>query len=442
MDAHHPSLRTRIVRGLIALAMVGGSVAIVIALAMSRPLPGTNERREEVQRIAVFHPKRMNLPRQWIGYGTVRAIDSADIPARVGASVVEIAAEARPGSTVTAGQFLVQLDDLDFRRALDSATQQIASIESQLVSITVEEDGLFRRMALAKEDAALASSDEVRTRAAVESGAANQRELDRSRQQAIAMERAHLLLQEGFNQLTPRRGALIAQREIQRTQQKTAQTSVDRCRIISPIAGTLQSFELEVGESVMPTQVVARVVNVSSVEIPVRLPGAARGAVQIGDAVKFNVAPNDSRGGVSTVARIEPEDNPIDRTMTVYVEVKQSGDELSRLAPGEFAEATVEARGSIERTVVPRRSVRAERVMQLIDGKIIARSVTVSHAYRGLLEGAGVNDVEWLVLQDLLPDGIAIAVDGSRRISPGTPVQSLDAAIELAPTAAGETPPP
>ncbi|MSR70290.1 MAG: HlyD family efflux transporter periplasmic adaptor subunit [Phycisphaerales bacterium] len=434
MDTPHLSMRTRIVRGLIALGMLVGSVTILIVLAMTRPLPGSTERREAVQRIAVFHPKRMNLARQWIGYGTVRALDSADIPARVGATVVEISPAAKAGSVVTAGQFLVQLDALDFRRTVDGAMQQIAAIDSQLASIALEEEGLVGRLGLAKEDAALSKKDEERTRDAVQSGAANQRELDRSRQQTIAMERSQLLLQEAFNQLAPRRGALMAQREIQRMQQTTAQTNQDRCRITSPIAGTLQAFELEVGESVVATQVVARVVNVSSVEIPIRLPGAARGSVRVGDRVEFKVVPRGTRAALSTVARIEPEDNPLERTMTVYVEVKQSGDGTDSIAPGEFAEAMVQTRDSIARTAVPRRSVRAERVMQLIDGKVIARPVVVSHTFRGAIAESGVSDIEWLVLEEPLPDGIVVAVDGGRRIAPGTVVEAIAADLVETPS--------
>ncbi len=423
MDAPHLSIRTRVVRGVIALGMLGGSVVILIGLAMTRPVPGSSEHREDVQRIAVFRPVRLNLPRQWTGYGTVRAIESADVPARVGATVVEIANDARAGIVVAKGQFLVQLDDADFRRALDGATQQIAAIESQLAAVTVEEDGLRRRLALAAEDAELAKGDEARTRAAVESGAASPRELDRSRQQTIAIERALVMLQEAFNQLTPRRSALLAQREIHRTQQTTAQSNVDRCRITSPIGGTLQAIDLEVGESVVPTQVVARVVDVGSVEVPVRLPSSARGTVKLGDRVELKAVPNTTRTWESSVSRIEPEDDPLERTMTVYVDLKEPAAGAVVLAPGEFAEAVVESRESIERSAVPRRSVRAERVMELVDGKVVARAVVVSHPFRGSIANSGIADIEWLVLDEPLPDGIVLAIDGGRRIAPGTRVE-------------------
>ncbi|MSR45086.1 MAG: HlyD family efflux transporter periplasmic adaptor subunit [Phycisphaerales bacterium] len=426
MDAPQLTIKTRVLRAVIVLAMIGGSIGIFIALSLTRPLPGSTEQREERQRVAVFHPIRVDVPRQWIGYGTVRALNSADVPARVGATVVDIAADAKAGATVDVGQFLVQLDDVDFRRSVESAIQQIAAIDAQLAVLSVEEDGLFKRLVLAKEETELAKNDETRTRNALESGAASARELDRSRQQSILMERAQLILQEASNQLTPRRGALMAQREIQRTARTTAQSNLERCRISSPIGGVLQSLDLEIGESVSPGQVVARVVDVSQVEIPIRLPGSSRGSVRVGDRVDFEIVPQAKRIGSSTVARIEPEDDPLDRTMTVYVEVTQSADLHDRIAPGEFAEALVQARDSTARTVIPRRAVRAERVMELVDGKIVARAVTVSHAFRGSIAESGVDDVEWLVLEEPLPDGITIAVDGGRRFAQGTRVEAIE----------------
>lgn len=441
MDLPQLSMRTRIVRGVIALLMLAGAVGILVVLALTRPLPGASERRDEVQRVAVFRPRLIDLPRQWVGYGTVRALASANIPARVGATVVEIAAEAKAGSTVSAGALLVRLDDLDYRRRVDAAIQQIAAIDAQLATLSVEEDGLLKRLALAKEDAAIAKTDEDRTRNAMESGAASPRELDRSRQQSILMERAQLLLQDSFNQLTPRRSALRAQKEIQRTEQTTAQTNVDRCRIVTPISGILQSLELEIGESVVSGQVIARVVDVSAVEIPIALPGSARGSVRVGDGVDFEIVGQVSRTGSTVVARIEPEDDPLDRTMTVYAEVAQPLDAANRIAPGEFAEAIVQAKDPIARSAVPRRAVRAERVMELVDGRVVARTVAVSHAFRGAIGDSGVLDVEWLVLAQPLPDGIVIALDGGRRIAPGTLVQALEAMAPTAPVQP-ETPVP
>ncbi len=410
--------------------MIGGSLAILVILALTRPLPGLSDNRAEAQSIAVFQPMKILLPRQWAGYGTVRALDSADVPARVGAVVVEVPATSKVGTAVTQGQFLVQLDDQDFRRIVDASNQQLAAIDAQLSSLMVEEAGLEARAKLAKEDVELVRADEQRVRDAVQSGAAVQREIDRARQMTLVADRAELLLREALSQVVPKRAALYAQNEIQKTIRENAQKNVDRCRIASPIAGILQRFDLELGENVVSGQVVARVVDVEKIEIPIRMPASARGSIRIGDQVVIEVIGQISRIVRSTVARIEPEDDPIERTMTVYVEMSQSADAVDRLSPGMFVEALVESPDTTARTVIPRRALRADRVLEFVDGTLRSRQVFVSHSYNGAIDSAGVSDVEWIVLKESLAEGMMLAVDGGRTIAPGQRVQPK----QLAPT--------
>lgn len=429
MEPRRLSTRTRIVRAVISTSMLLGAVAIFVALALTRPLPGVSDGAAKAQKVAVFRPVLVDLPRQWIGYGTVRALESADVPARVGATVVEIARDAKAGTVIAKNQFLVQLDDQDFRRALDSANQQIAAIDAQLMTLVVEEDGLAKRLALAVEDTAIVREDEKRTRNALEAGAASQREVDRARQLSIVADRLELVLQEALNQMVPKRAALQAQGEIQRSLQNNAQASVDRCRIVSPIDGVLQRVDLEVGESVAPGQVVARVVDPLQVEIPIHLPSSARGSIRVGDQVEYEIVGQVPRRGTSAIARIEPEDDPIERTTTVYVELSQSAEDISRLAPGEFVEAIVQSRDATKRTAVPRRSARAERVMELLDGRLLPRSISVSHSFYGLVAGSGVDDVEWLILRDPLAEGMTIALDGGRSAESGTIVEAVETPV-------------
>ncbi len=437
MEALHISMRTRLIRAAISAGLLGGSLAMLVVLARSRPLPGLNDNQVEAQTIAVFRAKKMQVPRQWVGYGTVKSIDSADVPARVGATVVEIAADINVGSAIAKGQFLVQLDDQDFRRMMDSADQQLAVIDAQLGSLMVEESGLAERLKLAKEDGQLVRSDEARVREAVASQAAVQRELDRARQLGIVADRTELLLREAINQITPRRAALHAQDEIQKSMRDTARKNVERCRITSPIAGSLQRFDLEVGENVLSGQVVARVVDVSKVEIPIRLAASARGSVRVGDPVTIDVVGQTIRSMRSSIVRIEPEDDSVERTMTVYAEMEQAADLESRLAPGAFVEAFVESADATMRTVLPRRAVRADRVLELVDGTLRGRPVVVSHAFVGLIADSGLDDREWIVLQNTLEDGTILSVDGGRTVSTGTRVR----AAEPTPTASASTPP-
>jgi multidrug resistance efflux pump len=431
MNSPRPSTAVRLIRAFLAVGFLFGSIALLVVFAWTRPLPDLAENAGAEQPVAIFRVRSVQVPRQWMGYGIVRASDSADVPARVGGVVLEVNRSIREGVAVEVGTFLLQLDDQDFRRAQQAAEQQLAAIDAQMQSLGVEEAALRDRVRLAQEEIDLVRADEQRVREAVQSGAAAQRELDRARQGVITVERAFLQLREAGDQVVPRRAALLAQNEMQSAMRDTAMKNVERCRITSPIAGSVQRFDLEVGENVVPGQVVARIVDPRRLEIPIRLPSSARGFVAIDDPVQLETVGQVPRRVSTKIARIEPEGNALERTMVVHVDVPQVGDAVG-LAPGEFVEAAVDAADSKSYSVVPRRSVRSDRVMAVRDGKLVGTPVIVSHSFVGPLAGSGVSDTEWVVLQEPLPDGLVISIEGGRSVAPGTRVRPIEAGTAAA----------
>lgn len=434
-------------RVLVAVGILVGAVAVSVVLVMTRPLPAAGSGRGAPIPVPVMSPPLIALPRQWVGYGVVRPIQSANISARVASSVMEVPARLRVGEPVKAGEVLARLDDSDFRRAVDGATQQLASLDAQLGALDVERAGLQERVRLAEADLRITQDDERRVSAAAAAGAVAPREADRARGTVIASERLLSQLRESLGMVVPRRTSLQAQQEAAAATLAQARSALERCTIASPISGVLQSFELEVGENVMPGKLVARVVDDSRVEVPVTLPAAARATVRRGDRVRImsSRVPTRMRGRAdaeveSAVSRIEPEDDPVSRTMTVYAEVAQSTASRITLAPGDFAEAVVESAPDSARSVVPRRSVRSERVLVVRDGALSSMPVRVAYPFRGAVPQSPTDDVEWLVLQEPIPDGTLVVIDGSRTYSPGALVRPLPAGAPAAPETAAAPP--
>jgi RND family efflux transporter MFP subunit len=419
-------------RIMIALAILLVSVIVFVVLVMTRPLPSAGSGRGAPIPVPVVEPPLLSLPRQWLGYGVVRPIDSANVSARVASSVVDVPARLKVGEPVAAGEVLARLDDADYRRSVDSAQQQLASLDAQLGALEVERTGLQERVKLAEADLELSRDDERRVSSAAAAGAIAPREVDRARGAVLVSERLLSQLREGLGMMVPRKTSLQAQQEAAASALGQARASLERCTIASPISGVLQSFALEIGENVMPGQPIARVVDDSRVEVPITLPAGARASVKRGDRVRITSSrvPARMRGAdgsevISAVSRIEPEDDAVSRTMTVYAEVAQADVKGIVLAPGDFAEAIVESPPDGTRTVVPRRSVRAERVLVVRDGTLASMPVKVEYAFRGNVEGLSTGDLEWLVLAEPLPKGTLVVIDGSRTYSPGALVTPL-----------------
>lgn len=88
------ALAVRFGLGLILLVV---AVGVFRWLERTRPEPGQVDPESIRPRVAVLELRPMAVERTWTGFGTARAMDAADVPARVTATVLEIPPASKPG---------------------------------------------------------------------------------------------------------------------------------------------------------------------------------------------------------------------------------------------------------------------------------------------------------------------------------------------------------
>jgi len=419
----HPVARILafLLRAGVSIACIAVGVGIYAWLYETRPQPPASDPSQTGRlRLLVTEPVEQAVGRRFRAFGQARALNVADLPARVSATVAELHPNYREGATVAAGEPLVSLDDSDFRRQLAMADEAIKAIDAQLSMLDLDERSLARALELAEEDARLAQDDLGRVRSAAEQQAAQAREVDRARAAAILSERALVAAREAVNKLPIQRAALHAEKARQESARELARFAVERSVIRSPIAGTIQTAQLDVGELAAPGVVVARVVDPAAIEIPVLLPALSREFVRVGDRAVLRADRAGAQAIEARIARIAPEDDPATRTMTAYAEAPGS----AQLAPGVFVEAEVAATSPEIRTLVPRRAYSGGRIVVVRDGVAHALAAEVEFTYTGPLSPA-LPDTEWVVLREPLPPGTLVVLDGSRRIREGAPVTAI-----------------
>jgi RND family efflux transporter MFP subunit len=413
------SIVTRVV---VCAAVLAISVGIYWVLFETRAVPQETDRGNGVPRVVVMRADPVALQRPWTGYGSAEAMDSADVPARITAVVVEVSDDVVAGRAVRAGQLLARLDDSDFLRQVEISTETIKQLDAQLAQIEVEERSWQQRMTLAQEDRRLAQSDLERVQRALDAGAAKEREVDQANQTLLAAERVLIAAQEEMNKVPTRKAALAGQRGRESAALKQAQENVQRCRIVSPLDGVLAAVDVELGENVAAGQRIARVVNLDHVEVILRLPAGARRDVHIGDAVLLEATGPQPQSWNASVSRISPVDDEATRTMTAFVELRQDATDDKLLPPGKFVQGTVTCGKSQARTVVPHRAVLNERLLVVEDGVLQSRDAVVDFQLQGELPQSGLPDRDWSVLRDPLPAGALVVVDAAGGLAPGMTV--------------------
>jgi multidrug efflux pump subunit AcrA (membrane-fusion protein) len=429
------------VRALVGGAVLAAAAGIAVALVSSRPMPEERAAGDDAKRVAVVTSFDAPIGRRWRGYGTVASLSSADVPARVEATIVALGPRYRAGERVARGDLLLQLDDSDFLRQLQMAEQAIAVLDAQLELLVVEEETTRDALRIAEDQLALAEADLVRAEDALAAGAAVEREVDGFRQSVLAAKRAVLLAREAARKVPSRRLALEAERASQQNARDLARTSLERCRITSPIDGIVQLAELRVGEIVRPGDRIARVVDPRFLEVQLVFPSTARESIAIGDRVVVTPERARSEPVELTIDRIAPEDDVATRTVRAFAEISIEGDPSAprmtpvegqaasgaapALAPGVFVAAEVETAADRLRTLVPRRALNEGRIRVVRDGRVQSLQVTVDFHVTGVPPDAPVADTEWAVLRESLPPGTQIVLDGSRQLREGSAVVAV-----------------
>lgn len=428
-----------LVRGGLAALVLLAALAIVFVLVLSRPEIMPDDSTITPPIVEVVRAEARAVPRVWEGYGTARAMDAADVPAQVSARVVERPETAEAGEPIERGGLIVRLDETDFRERAAAAEQTVASLEADLAGLDIEERRLGEQVELAEGERELAQRDYERAQQADRRGVSSPGELDGKLAAVRSASRVVAGLRQQLDLIPSRRASTRARLAGERANLRVAEENLARTRVVSPIAGVLQSVGPEEGEWIAAGSSVARVVDLSRLEIPVRLPASASGTVGVGDRVDLRTDGDDGLAWSGQITRVAPEADADARTITAYVEVRQDPAAARALRPGRFVVGRVSGRAGEPLLIVPRRAVEDDRVFVAVEAgggveagdpgasRVEARSVRVLHYAEGRFPGLDPEEDEWAVLSGgELEPGASVIVSNLEQLRAGMVIEARD----------------
>ena len=375
--------------------------------------------------------QKIPIARRTVGYGTADAVVHSDVPTLISSTVKTLPPTTRVGHEVNKGDLLLELDDVDFQQKVIRAGLALETAKAERSLLIVERDAAEQRSELANKDRALALSELDRVRNAFERGAAKQREVDIALQKSNTTETASVNAEELANRFPPREEQADASIASQTAELVLAQENLRRCKVLSPIHGVIQEIDVRVGEHVGNGKRIARIVDSSTLEIPLRLPSYARAHVNLYDPVLLRSAGFGKRYWSAKVSRIAPEDDSQSRTMVVFVDVDQNPTSSRRIPPGLFLRGEVEnASAIVPRWVVPRRALRDDRVLVVRDEILRSLPVVVEYSITGEIDTLGLPDQDWAILETPLQDGDLVVVDPGGSLRDGMSVRTI-LAVEI-----------
>ena len=343
--------------------------------------------------------------RIWSGYGTARTMASADIVAEVAGRVIERPSEIEVGHRVQANELILRLDDSDYVNAFDAARQAVRSLEAQIEGLKVESEQMGLQVQYAGEEIEAAKRDLARTDEAIAAGAGNAGERDVKLASLLRSQRALSVLQQQLDLIPTRRMRLEAELSSQRANMRIANENVERSSIRAPFVGEIQEVGFRKGDWVGKGTRVARIVDLSRLEIPLKVPASSSSWVKVGDEVRLWVKePGGKPDQIGQVMRIAPEADSSNRSMTIFVEVTQDPADADRLLPGQFVHGRVVTADPYERVILPRRAVQSDHVFVAQpqeDGtrRIEIMPVKVAYSFESHLPEIDPIETQWVALE-------------------------------------------
>ncbi|KWT93197.1 MULTISPECIES: efflux RND transporter periplasmic adaptor subunit [unclassified Variovorax] len=350
-----------------AAASAGAPVETVVQLAPADVVRAT--KRELAQTLAVS--------------GTLRAIDSALVKARVPGELVGLA--VREGDTVKAGQVIARIEPAEYESRVRQAREQAESARAQ---------------------AEVAQRTYDNNKALVEQGFISRTALDTSQSNLNAARSTH-------------RAALAAV--------EMAHKSLSDTVLTSPLSGQVAQRLAQNGERVSVDARVIEVVDLSRIEVEATVAAADSVAVRVGQRAALQIEGSGGLGPAgaersvgASVVRVNPSAQAGSRSVLVYLRLDRS----EGFRQGLFAQGTLDI-GRTEGLALPLSAVRIDKpapyVQMVIEGRIAHRQVKTGA--RGQVSG------QTLVTVQGIDDGAVVVAGSVGPLREGT-------AVRLAPATA------
>jgi membrane fusion protein (multidrug efflux system) len=299
--------------------------------------------------------------------GSLQAETQATVSAELGGAVLRTFAEA--GSSVSAGQELVRIDDASLRDGVLSAQSGVTTARNQVD---------------------MAQREVTRAENLLKAGAIAERQVELAKSQLIGAQ---------------------AQEADAKARLTSIQTQLAKTVVKAPFSGVVSERRVNAGDIVGPGMPLYTIVNPSTMRMEASVPAEAIGDVRVGAPVEFTVNGYPSRRFVGRISAVNPVADAATRQVRVIVTLPNVG---GTLVAGLFAEGRVAAVSRVG-AVIPASAVDdGGWVLRLKGGKTERVDVKL-----------GIRDeaAETVEITSGLAPGDTVLVGPARGMSPATVVR-------------------
>lgn len=356
-------------KAILAVIVFGGFVSLYNYLQATKPEVVPNPPEEQVWIVNTVPAILTNALPSEEAFGTVRAAREAELRFGVAGEVFYISDRLRDGGEVQKGDLLARLDSERLNLALEDVRLQMEAEQLQIASLEKQVE--------------LRSRSVKRTRSMVSRSVATEANLDE----------AELALSVADNQLAQSRARLTQLKVAEKNRLK----DIEDATLKAPFTGRLSSVNLGLGNRVSNANMVARLTDVSTLEVPFVVPADIYSNLSdlMGRSIQLSWQ-SAGRTVASANAVITRSEALVDKTQgggRLFAELIDSASQP--IPPGAFVKIAFSGRQFSEVYEIPEEAlVGTDTIFIVEQGRASPKSVEVVHRAPGKIwiKAAGIEN--------------------------------------------------
>ncbi|MDM8537941.1 HlyD family efflux transporter periplasmic adaptor subunit, partial [Desulfobacterales bacterium HSG17] len=255
---------------LIVIPVILG-VLLVMLMLKSKREPVRVEAKERVRTVRVITAEKIDIVPRVMGYGYVTPTQTWEAIPEVSGNVIQIHDELKVGSFIPEGDLLFKIDSSQYGMAESRGQSDVMSIDAQMRELEQNKKNTERLLAVEKKSLELAGKELKRKREIFTKGFVSRSVLEKEEQSYLAQQSSVNRLQNTLDLIPAQRKSLSAQKKTGTTKVSERQLDIAKTEIRAPFDCRIAEVKIELDQFAAMGTPLLKIVNISSVEIPVQV---------------------------------------------------------------------------------------------------------------------------------------------------------------------------
>ena len=252
--------------------IIAAAVAFVVMQVKSKQAIEHKEVQFPVKTVEVLTVKKIPFRTRALAYGNVEPSTVLKAKSEVNGKISYIHPNLKQGGSLPKGTTVLKIETTTFEISLDSSKAGLASSQSSLKQIEVEEKSAKRSLQIAQKNLNIGLAELKRVKVLVNKRTLARNQLDIEEQKVLQLRSTVQDLQGNINAYASRKASTRAQIKQSKSQVDQSKDTLVRTEVVLPFDARIGEVSVEAGEFISAGSQLFEALGIEAIEINAQLP--------------------------------------------------------------------------------------------------------------------------------------------------------------------------